>query len=496
MGVMPGDRLVLLVPVGIEFVSLVFALLRSGAVGVLIDPGMGSKNLLDCLAAVEPDGFVAISRAQAVRTLLRRRFPKARYNITLGRRWFWRGRTLDGLRRLGERAAAALPETIADDPAAIIFTSGSTGPAKGVLYRHETFATQAAEIQRFYGIEPGGVDLACFALFGLFNVAMGTTTVFPDIDFSRPSSAEPAKLLQAANDWQVTQAFASPAVWDRLSRHCEATGERIDSLQRVLSCGAPVPADLLRRTLKFVHAEAEMHTPYGATEALPISSIEAAEVLGETAAKTESGAGICVGRKFDGVDWKVIRITDDPIRTLAEAKTCSAGEIGELIVRGAAVTREYVTRTEANAESKIEDKDGVWHRMGDVGHLDETGRFWYCGRKRHRVPTKSGTLYTIPVEGKCNTHPLVKRSALVGMGDGERKTAWLVIEPDNDAWKERGDVGMNEVAAELARDYVNGVPIDEFMVMSRLPVDVRHNAKIDREQIREVLQKAFRGKES
>ena len=260
----------------------------------------------------------------------------------MGRRWFWGGETLRSLRQRGERTAAGLPETTANDPAAIIFTSGSTGPAKGVLYRHETFATQAREIQQFYGIEPGGIDLACFALFGLFNVAMGTTTVFPEMDFSRPAAADPAKLIAAAKDWQVTQAFASPAVWDKLSRHCEVTGERIETLSRVLSCGAPVPASVLRRTLACVHPSATMHTPYGATEALPIASIDADEVLTETALQTDQGAGICVGRNFESIDWKIVRITDEPITTIADAEEVSPGEIGELIVRGPQVTREYV----------------------------------------------------------------------------------------------------------------------------------------------------------
>jgi acyl-CoA synthetase (AMP-forming)/AMP-acid ligase II len=342
MGVKPGDRMVLLVTPGVEFVKLVFALLRSGATTVLIDPGMGRQHLINCLAAINPDGFIAVSPAQAVRTLLRRRFPNARLNVTVGRRWFWGGAAYQQLLRAGGASHAKLPATDADDPAAIIFTSGSTGPPKGVVYTHRMFDTQASEIQQAYQLGPGGVDLACFALFGLFNSAWGVTTVFPEMDFARPASADPEKLLAVANRWKVTQAFASPAVWDKLSRHCERTGERIPTLRKVFSCGAPVPASVLERTLAMVHPEAEMHTPYGATEALPIATIEAQEVLGETAAKTNQGAGVCVGRKFDTIEWRVIRITDDPIRIIAEAEKLPPGEIGELIVRGPQVSPTYV----------------------------------------------------------------------------------------------------------------------------------------------------------
>jgi acyl-CoA synthetase (AMP-forming)/AMP-acid ligase II len=326
LGVRPGQRLVLLVKPGIEFVKLVFALLRTGAVTVLVDPGMGRKHLVNCLAAAEPAGFIAISPAQAVRVVLQRRFPNAKLNVTVGRRWFWGGLNYRQLLARGRGSHTKLPDTNANDAAAIIFTSGSTGPPKGVLYTHQMFDAQVSEIERQYGIVPGGADLACFALFGLFNSAMGVTTVFPRMDFSRPAAADPKRLLAAANDWQVSQAFASPAVWDRLSRHCEATGERIPTLRNVFSCGAPVPAAVLKRTLAMVHLEASMHTPYGATESLPVATIEAAEVLGETAERTRTGAGVCVGRKFDTIDWRVIRISDDRSRRSPTPKSCRSAK--------------------------------------------------------------------------------------------------------------------------------------------------------------------------
>ena len=293
----------LLVRPGIEFVTLVFGLLRAGMAIVLVDPGLGRRNLTCCLAEAAPGGFVAISIAQAARLLLRHKFPRARWNVTVGKRWLWGGLTLDELRTMGEQQqsrpgalgtagtehpktpAEPLSPTQSDDPAAIIFTSGSTGPPKGVLYTQRMFDTQVAEIQAAYGIEAGGVDLACFPLFALFNAAMGVTTVMPEMDFSRPAAADPDKVLAAANDWQVTQAFASPAVWRVLSDYCAKTGGRIESLRQVFSCGAAVSPDVVRATLACVGPGAKMHTPYGATECLPVSTIEAAEILGETAAQ-------------------------------------------------------------------------------------------------------------------------------------------------------------------------------------------------------------------
>jgi acyl-CoA synthetase (AMP-forming)/AMP-acid ligase II len=491
-GVPSGTRLALLVRPGIEFVTLVFALLRAGMVVVLVDPGLGRRNLIRCLSEAQPDGFVAIGMAQAARVLFGHKFPRAKWNVTVGRRLLWGGVTLEELRGLGvgwapptisDNASQALVGDThpmqADDPAAIIFTSGSTGPPKGVLYTHRMFDTQVAEIQSTYGIQPGGIDLACFPLFALFNSAMGVTTVFSEMDFSRPATADPRKLLAAANDWQATQAFASPAVWRVVGDYCAKTGTRIDSLRQVFSCGAPVPAPVLRSTLKCVASDAKMHTPYGATECLPVATIEAAEVLAETAAQSDAGAGVCVGRNFDSIDWRVIRITDEPIAMIDDAEELPPGEIGELIVRGPQASPNYVTRTEANATSKIADDDSFWHRMGDVGYLDPEGRFWYCGRKSHRVETASGTLYTECVEGVFNTHAKVRRSALVGVGPRGCQVPAVIVELEpssrSDDWK-RELIGV-------AQSHPQTRSIVHFLYHPSLPVDVRHNAKINRERL-------------
>lgn len=526
LGVTPGMGLALLVKPGVEFVKLVYALLRSGAITVLIDPGMGRRAVINCLASTSPEGFVAVSAAQAMRTVLSGRFPLAKHNVTVGRRWFWGGTTYKQLLATGHKSSATLPSTHSDDTAAIIFTSGSTGPPKGVLYTHRMFDTQASEIQQAYDIQPGGADLACFALFGLFNSAMGVTTVFPEMDFSRPATAEPKKLLSAAIDWQVTQAFASPTVWDKLSQHCERTGAGVPTLRKVFSCGAPVPAEVLQRTLKMVAPDAEMHTPYGATESLPVATIEAREVLGETAEKTAHGAGVCVGRKFATIDWRVIRISDDPIAKIEDTEELRQGKIGELIVRGPQVSPSYelgVARREArvcqdetrdsrlttnnyNAISKIIDGDTVWHRIGDVGYFDEQQRFWYCGRKSHRFETEATVFFPICIESVFNTHPDVHRTALVTLTRQGHLFPRLIVEP-TEAWRKKRpikpDSGLGDFASlelELrqiasrnqlmpnwsrkALGLFGDFPI-EFT--DGLPVDPRHNAKIRRELLHKTI---------
>jgi len=522
-GVQPGMRLALFVRYGIDFISLVFALCKANVTLVLIDPGMGIRRMLNCLAEVEPDGFVAIPPVHVVRLLMRHRFPKAKHHITIGKRWFWDGLSLDEIRTADNSssesttvppnddmkqhsAACRLPSAVSTLPsalAAIIFTSGSTGPPKGVAFTHDMFDTQAQQIAERFNIQPGEIDLACFPFFGLFDITMGVTAVIPDMNPTRPAQADPAKIVAAAHHWKITQCFASPALWNRVADYCIKTGIRIDSLRRAISAGAPVSAKILAKVKPCIHPEGDIFPPYGATEALPVAVISATEVLKETAAQTDQGKGVCVGNKFPSITWKVIAVTDAPIARWEEIQELPTGEIGELLVTGRQVTQEYVNRPEANAAAKIEDNDGrVWHRMGDVGYLDAQDRFWFCGRKAHRVVTAERTYFSIPCEAVFNRHPKVYRSALAaGRKDGRRQTAdgsreggaaagtlpspspRMFVEPLPEHFP-KNNAERQQLLNEL-RELGQSSPLTESITDIRLlrsfPVDVRHNVKINRE---------------
>lgn len=536
MGVRPGMRLVLFVRFSWEFIALTFAIFKTGAVVVLIDPGMGRANIFECLCEVRPDGFVAIPLVQAVRVFKRRMFPQARLNVTVGRRWFWGGETYAGLLRAGmrsepkENAAATASNTqagfvignlslVIDDsvrspqaasmasdrcsmtidksplPAAVIFTSGSTGAPKGVLYEHGMFDAQVELIRDFYGIEPGEVDLPGFPLFGLFNAAMGVTTVIPDMDPTKPAQVDPVKILSAIRDRKVTQAFGSPAFWNRVGRYCEEHGVTLPTIRRGLSAGGPVPLHVLRRmTQVFTGPGADLHTPYGATESLPVASIGGREVLARTAALTAQGRGTCVGRPFPGMDVRIIAITDGPIASLTDARELPPGEIGEIIVSGPSVTREYFQRPEATALAKIRvDQPSIvhrpssivrfFHRIGDVGYFDSEGLLWFCGRKTHIVETEWGRMFSVCCEGVFDEHPQVYRTALVGVGERLRQTPVLVVEPEAGRFPETA-VDRSRLTAELlalGRAHPLTERIERILFHRSLPVDTRHNVKINRE---------------
>lgn len=497
LGAGPGTRLALLVRPSIDFISLVFALFKAGVTTILIDPGMGRRNTIRCLSEAEPDGFVAIPAAQAIRSICRGKFPKAKINITVGRKLFWGGTTLAAIRRQGWTRRILHP-TKGDDQAAIIFTTGSTGPPKGVLYRHINFDTQVEEIRDRFGIQPGEIDVPGFPMFGLFNCAMGVTAVLPDMDASRPGSVDPKKYVEAILDWQATQTFASPAVFRKIGPYCKRYGIKLPTMRRVLSAGAPVPVPVVEAMREAIHPEGDIFTPYGATEALPVAAISGREILEETAEMTKQGKGVCVGSPFSAIRWKVIRITDDPIETIDQIEELPQGEIGELIVQGPQVTREYCTRVESNTYGKIADGDQVWHRMGDVGYFDTQGRFWICGRKAHRLETEHGTMFTLPCEAIFNEHPNVFRSALVGIGPQGRQRPVLIVEPDREIDPQilTKQQGLIDELAELARKHQLTKQIETFLIHPSFPVDIRHNAKIFREKLTVWAEKRLAGRNS
>lgn len=483
MGLPVGTRMALLVPPGIDFVAWVFGLFKAGLVTILIDPGMGRKNIVRCLSAAEPEGMVGIPLAHFARTLFRRKLPHCRHNVVLG---YW-----PGCHRAAEFETLSEIEfePVAIDrksPAAIIFTTGSTGPPKGVLYRHRNFIEQAQQIRDYFQIRPGTVDVSGFPLFALFNTAMGGTTIFPKMDATRPAKVDPPEIIHAVNLFQADQSFGSPALWNTVTRYCLANQVKLPSIKRVLSAGAPVAAELLDRIKKIIDPAGEVYTPYGATEALPVACNSASIVLSETAAKTCTGGGTCVGRKFPDIEWKVIRIVDHPLHKLSDCEEMPLGEIGELMVSGPVVTDQYVTSPEANRLHKILDGNAVWHRMGDVGYLDDQQRFWFCGRKSHRVQTPDGTLYTIPCEAIINNHPHIYRSALVGVGEPGNEIPVIIAEPLSEHWPraDRQQNALRDQLIELARQHPLTQSIKHILLHRSLPVDIRHNSKIFREKLR------------
>jgi len=478
-GILRGTRVLVLVSPGLDLLRCVFALFKIGAVPVLLDPGMGLKNFLACVRHSEPTALVAIAKAHWLAFFFRSALASAKIRVRVGGSAWERE-----LAAHKSKDLFPLAQTQADELAAILFTSGSTGAPKGVCYEHGFFEAQVRLIRERYGIQPGEIDLPLLPIFALFNPALGMTTIVPEMNPSRPAACNPARLVQAIRQNGVTNSFGSPTLWALVARHCEAKGHDLPSMRRVLAAGAPVHPTLLRR-LKKILPNGTVHIPYGATEALPVSSISLDEVLGKTWTQTEQGRGSCVGSVFPGVEARILPLIDGPITNLHDAPTLPDGQIGEIVVRGPSITRVYDRLPIATARAKIPAEDptdpkAVWHRMGDVGYRDAQGQLWFCGRVAERVETTAGVFYTDCVEAIFNRHPRVARSALIGLGQAPAQRPALVVEPLPGHFP-KNQIEREKFSAELRALAVAGTPeLAEIFYKKSLPVDVRHNAKIHR----------------
>ena len=479
-GMKSGERVLLMVPYGIDFVTLTFAMFKAGLIPVLIDPGLGKKNVLKCIKQVQPHGMIAIPLAHAIKKIFPANFKSIQHNVTVGTRWFWGGASLNKLLDSG-KTDFKMASMEKEHPASILFTSGSTGPAKGVLFSHGIFNHQVKILQEQFDIQPDETDLPTFPLFGLFSSGLGMTSIIPDMDSTKPAHVDPKNIIVPIQNFKISSSFGSPALWDTVSQYCLDQNIQLPTLKRIIMAGGPVSGDLLARFETIVDKSCKIYTPYGATEVLPVSLIDRREILDETWSLSNQGKGTCVGHPIPGVEIKIIEISDQPILKWQDVTESGTNIVGEIAVKAEWATRTYFNRQDLTQLAKIEDGNSFWHRMGDLGRLDEKNRLWFYGRKNQRVVTEFETLYTIPCEAIFNQHPDVKRSALVGTGYKTKPV--IIIEPVE---RIKSQAARQKFTAELLERGAKSSltqSITKVLFHEEFPVDVRHNAKIFREKL-------------
>ncbi|MFD0267553.1 AMP-binding protein [Streptomyces sp. NPDC127106] len=584
-GITKGTKTVLMAPPGPELFALVFALFRIGAVPVVVDPGMGVRRMLHCYRTVGAEAFIGPPLAHLVRLLGRRTFAGIRVPVTLGRHPLGRARTLTAVRALGadsaRRGGTAPVAAGRDDLLMIGFTTGSTGPAKGVEYTHRMALSIARQIEAVHGRTSQDTSLVTLPFYGVLDLVYGSTLVLAPLAPARVAQADPTLVVDALERFGVTTMFASPALLRTLAEHLTAAApgrHPLPALRCVVGGGAPVPDATVAALRRVLHADARIHVTYGATEVLPITSIEATELLGApvaapgaveavepvgavagggTAARAAEGAGTCVGRPVPGTRVAILPVTDGPLSRLATGARLPAGRVGEIAVHGESVSPRYHRSPDADRRHKVLDATAdvadvahiadaagaagtaadaadaaategsstpqrTWHRTGDLGYLDEEGRLWFCGRAAQRVRAEHRDLHTVRCEGVFNAHPLVRRTALVGItdttpsGTDTRTTAGTTAgtttgtTADSGWGRGRGGDGVRQrpqrpvvcvetegdldpetwhrLVAELralacAHAPTTGLELAEFLRHPGFPVDIRHNAKIGREEL-------------
>ena len=465
-GVRPGHRVALLVPPGLDLTVAVYACWRAGAVIVVADAGLGLRGLFAALRAAGPDHVIGTRSTLAA----------ARLGRLTGRMI-----PVGALRPGGPTAEPVPPDPAAE--AAVLFTSGATGPAKGVVYTQAQLAAQIDLVRSTYGLTRGDTLVAAFAPFALYGPALGVGAVVPDMDVTAPGTLTAAALADAVGATEATVVFAAPAALRNVvaTAGSLAAGQRaaLARVRLVMSAGAPVPAALLRQVAEVLPA-AELHTPYGMTEVLPVSDISLPEI--EAAGP---GDGVCVGRPRPGVAVRLSPL--DGLGRAEGALTTEPGVTGEICVAAAHVKQRY---DRLWALEQASTRNPGWHRTGDVGHLDPEGRLWVEGRLVHVVTSANGPVTPVGVEQAVEARPEVAQAAVVGVGPDGSQAVVAVVVPS--ATGSPGPLADAELAAAV-RDAAP-VPVAAVLTAGRLPTDIRHNSKIDRAAVARWADRVLAGK--
>jgi acyl-CoA synthetase (AMP-forming)/AMP-acid ligase II len=479
-GLRAGDRVLVYQPISPALYVALGSLFHAGLTVVFIDPGMRGEQLERAAAALAPRGFLATPRAHLLRLVspaIRRipqKFTTGHWPIPGARRW-------DDCRRVSLSGVPPMAACDDDTPALITVTSGSTGTPKFATRTHGFLRRQHAAIDASLAMTADSVVATTLPIFVLSFLASGVTTLLPDIDLRRPGHVEVAPLLVQMRAAGVNTLAASPAFLDQVARDCVAHALTLPEIRQVYSGGAPVFVDLMDEVAAAM-PNATFHTVYGATEAEPIATLDRATITAADRAQMAQGAGLLVGKPVAAIQVRVI-----PDRWGAPLGPYTQGEwdalvltktAGEIVVQGPHVLTTVGPGEDA-ALTKITVDDVIWHRTSDAGYFDAHGRLWLLGRCAARLdgaqPALSpGALYPFSVESAAHTFAAVKHAALV-KHQGRRILALELYASQDEAW-------LAKLRATLA-----WAALDEVRVLSRMPVDKRHNAKIDYPALRRVV---------
>lgn len=461
-----GDRVILLMPIDLEFYAFMMAVISLGLVAVFLDPGIGVKKLL-----------VAISDSKAKTIISIHKFLRLRFFLPMlwGKKLYSKDSQGLGLKSFAglkmSKISEFQPENLENtDHLLITFTSGSTGRSKGSDRNVENVFNQINAIRGLWPSDSSQVDFSSFLMFGFMNLCYGITTILPPMDFTKVGEVDEVRSLELIKKYKVTRLSGSGAFLSKISGYMVKNGESIETILNTAQGGSPVNEEFCLNMRKAFPLARNL-VVYGSTEVAPISVCEMDKLLH---AKKE---GALVGRPLDSLQVRIVKLPE----TISEFREGEAksfevpqGEWGEIIIRGPHVVKGYVDNAEATLKNKIKDFDGeVWHRTGDAGHFDNEGNLWITGRMSELVEFQGQTWRPYVVEAQINTVSGVKRSALIQT----KKDVYLVIESSS-------DVSSDELAKKINEIGISGVKLKYIEVM---PVDIRHSSKIDRIKLQKDL---------
>lgn len=474
MGLTRGQVILVFQPVSIELYEFLLAAFHAGLRVMLADPSAGREFLALCCKRLSPDAFFGSRKAQCLR-LSTTEMRAIRISICSGG-WF------PGTRAWRTDDAGGPPVEVTNEDAALVtFTSGSTGQPKAAVRSHGFLLAQHRALAKALEFEEGEVDLITLPVFVLANLASGLTSVLAATDLAKPGSPDVAAVAAQCEKFQVTRCAASPAFFEALLK----AESGMPHFEKLYTGGAPVFPDLLRRLQQALPA-AHIHSVFGSTEAEPIAHFPADSANEETDSLTRRGAGLCSGIPVPEIELRIIADHwGAPLGPLTEmqfhALAVESGQAGEIVVSGDHVLRGYLGGI-GDEETKIHVEGRIWHRTGDAGWIDSSGRVWLLGRCAEKLATfpaahglpRDAPRYPFAIE--CALREIFPNIRMAAIDwEGQRTLA---------VGKRCGAEETEAINAN-AKDF----GIARTIYLESLPLDRRHNAKIDYPALRVALRK-------
>jgi acyl-CoA synthetase (AMP-forming)/AMP-acid ligase II len=498
-GLQVGDVVLIFQPMSAELYIALAGIFRLGLVAMFIDPGQGLRHIAQCCASQPPKAVLAsniVHRLLALSPTLRRiplKFAVEELAV--------QAKSVPKFAPLGRRAWQTHRQTVqhphyfsaqASDPALLTFTSGSTGHPKAALRSHDFLMSQHQVIAECLALTTGSVSLATMPIVLLSNLAQGITSVIPAGDLRSPGKTDPALLATLIQAENVSSTVASPALLERLADYCQTQQQTLPSLCKIFIGGAPVFPKTLQR-LQQVASHAEIVTIYGSTEAEPMAKIAFNQVQMADVQAMLAGGGVLVGVPVPAIRLAILPDRwGKPLLPMSQSEfeclQCSRGVVGEIVVSGAHVLSGYL-HGKGDAESKFRVNGSSWHRTGDAGYLDGQGRLWLMGRCSARLQDERGKTYPFAVECALSQLPAVQRSAF--LSHNARRVLVVQITDASASLCERlkgvlfpfrkrvQPIIAPTLDLTKLKAWVAWAQVDEIRVFKHIPLDVRHNAKVD-----------------
>lgn len=486
LGIDKGDRVVIFLPMGVGMYAAMFAVQRLGAIAVFLDSWARRDQLGATAACVKPKAMISHQRAF---DLIADVMEFADMNLRI-----IGGPGNDGtfsaqLEQLLFQPCEAVDicGVESEFTALITFTTGSSGTPKGANRTHRFLSAQHKALKQILPYGPDDTDMPAFPIFSLNNLATGVTTIIPALNLAEPGPRDAVALVNQIRHQSIRCTTLSPSMLNGVSALCLSKKLELPSLRRVVTGGAPISRDNVRDFAQ-VAPNAEIWVLYGSTEVEPMAHIEAKEMLAlpQNSDPEVIEEGVNVGHISDALETKCIRIVREPIdltKTPWSELEVADGAVGEFIVTGDHVCRDYYNNDEAFRKSKIVDTDGrIWHRTGDLARCDDKGYLWMVGRIHNVI--ERGDHYYFPVRAEILLKRVdgVDQAAFLGLPDaglGERTAVAVTLAAGCDP---------QSTCSEVQRLFAkNAIPVDSFYCVDSVPMDPRHHSKVEYSVLRKAL---------